>query len=147
MKDGKLIPNQMYTFVDSAASFMNNVTTNEFKVVVKDQNGNNIPAYQMVSLAYRTPYLIRKIMDDIRQGKQNPKQGNLVVEYKNALEATELRESIEVGGTVKGVQELSANEALSLSMFVDYLQKFEGDEVKVAFQPMIYSDKTRHILK
>lgn len=147
MKDGKLISNQMYTFVDSAASFMNNVTTNEFKVVVKDQNGNNIPAYQMVSLAYRTPYLIRKIMDDIRQGKQNPKQGNLVVEYKNALEATELRESIEVGGTVKGVQELSANEALSLSMFVDYLQKFEGDEVKVAFQPMIYSDKTRHILK
>jgi hypothetical protein len=35
----------------------------EFNTIVKDQNGNTIPAHQMTSLAYRTPYLIRDIID------------------------------------------------------------------------------------
>jgi len=66
----------LYRFAENGSVFMKKVLTDEFKSVVKDQNGNNIPPYQMMSLAYRTPYLIRSIVDDVKEGRENVKSNN-----------------------------------------------------------------------
>lgn len=143
-KNGTINGGKMYRFVDDGVKFMNNMINSEFKSIVKDQNGNNIPPYQMISLAYRTHYLIRKIRDDFKNGVVNVKKDNLIVENPAVLGETSLRESIEIGGVVKNVADMSAVEALSLAMFTDYYQNLDSGNVRM--QPMVYSDKTRHIL-
>lgn len=142
----KITSGKLYRFVENSVPFMTNLLENELKKVVKDQNGNNLPPFQMISLAYRTPYLIRKIRDDYFNGIVNVKQDNLFVEDPSALGETSLRQSAEVNGVVKDVSEMSGVEALMVAMFTDFYQSLNnGGNIRV--QPMTYSDKTRHMLK
>lgn len=143
---GDFVWSMLYRFAENGSVFMKKVLTDEFKSLVKDQNGNNIPPYQMMSLAYRTPHLIRSIVEDIKEGRENVKSNNFWVEHKTNLGRTSLRESVKVGNKVKNVSDMSTNEVLQIVILTDYLQKLNSDH-SINLQPMTYSDKTRHMLK
>lgn len=144
---------KLFGLADSAGVFLNQLLNSEFSSVTKDLNGHNLPAHQMTSLGYRTKHLIAAIKRDI----DNVKKNNFFVKNIAALGETMMREGVQVNGRTKGVADLRSNEVLQLQTITDFYNPLmyppkkpgskELQQTSIFLQPMVYSDKTRHILK
>lgn len=151
-KPGEYHYGKLFKLAADAGNFLNHYFNSEFNTVVKDLQGHNLPPHQMGSLGYRTKHLIA----EIRRNPNHVKSDNFFVKNFGAIGQTILREGINVNGRIKNSSDLGSNEVLLLQAMTDVYNSLlyppmskdgQINTKSIYLQPMVYSDKTRHILK
>lgn len=143
------------------ARVLNIINGSDIVSVVKNSEGNNLPLYQMICLAYNH-YLIydrikRQINEDLKNNSYYNSQYNYNVVFNNIqhIRRPRIRAEVSIDRVTKQSASLSAQDVIYLAIGYDYFQSLfkpqsyvEGkrEEAIIGFQAHTYSDKNKHFV-
>ena len=89
--------------------------------VVKNLNGDNLPAAQLSSMFNRTNEIIQKI-EDTKEKQPHALAESLFLQdhNKTAIVGTNIREGIKINGKVKSIEQLLPAEVAQVSIIQDF---------------------------
>jgi hypothetical protein len=127
--------------------------------VVKNGEGNSLPLYQMLCLAYRHNDIHKRLREDHENRNTfTPYDFNIAYNNINNIHAPQIRAGIlSPDGTYKSSASLSTDEVMHIAVLHDFYdnltKKYTLDESSsqrsgiVGFQSHVYSDKNKHFIQ
>lgn len=109
--------------------------------VIKNLAGNNVPKYQLISLAQNYRSMLRQYED-------NPGiyENNLLFKNRNSnfVEDPLVRSDVAIGGQIKSSGQLTVNEVMQLCIFNDFYNMVDSGTIYL--QNTTFADKGTHYL-
>ena len=124
--------------------------------VIKNAEGNNLPLYQMVCLAYSHKGVKQYLDDQLGWGADNVIIDNGVYQNIQHVKSPKIRAEVTIGNFTKQSKDLTENEVQHLAIVYDFLEGLtknksasegEGSTAGIiGLQTTVYSDKNKHFV-
>lgn len=124
--------------------------------VIKNAEGNNLPLYQMVCLAYSHKQMSQYLHDRLGWGVDNVMQDNAVYNNIQRIKNPKIRAEVTIGDYTKQSSNLTEDEVLHLAILYDFFEGLTSSKSVseqegrvsgiVGLQATVYSDKNKHFV-
>lgn len=124
--------------------------------VIKNAEGNNLPLYQMICLAYSHKGIKQYLESQLGWGADNVMIDNGVYQNIQHVKSPKIRAEVTIGNFTKQSKDLTENEVQHLAIVYDFLEGLiknksssegEGSTTGIiGLQTTVYSDKNKHFV-
>lgn len=124
--------------------------------VIKNAEGNNLPLYQMVCLAYSHKKMSQYLHDELGWGSDTVMSDNAVFNNIQRIKNPKIRAEVTIGDYTKQSSNLTEDEVMHLAIVYDFFEGLtssksvseQGGKVNgvIGLQSTVYSDKNKHFV-
>lgn len=126
--------------------------------VIKNSEGNNLPLYQMICLAYSHRNIYNEITQQLEKNPdlQSPYYDNAIYQNIQHIRSPKIRSEVTVGRNTQTSAKLNESDVMHLAIVYDFYQNITTKQSQsdtansqvgvIGLQSHVYSDKNKHFI-
>jgi hypothetical protein len=126
--------------------------------VIKNSEGNNLPLYQMICLAYSHRNIFNEISQQLENNPdlQSPYYDNAIYQNIQHVKNPKIRSEVIVGKNIQTSAKLNESDVMHLAIVYDFYQNIVTKQLQsdtansqvgiIGLQSHVYSDKNKHFI-